>query len=142
MSITVEQQQLNDLAHTLEDMSGYICRLEQGCAALPAAFLAEDKSQPLGNLSHILEGIGYYHKLLQSAIVLLAIDPMEDLLNNISVCSFTEEIHRTFTSVFQAAEGEDYSLVADLIEYDLIPVVHTARQLLEVMLHRYTERVV
>jgi hypothetical protein len=129
------------LASTMQEMQEYLLRWTQECEILPEDFQSEDKSQPLDALSKILEGLGYYLKLLQSAATLLAIDQTEILWEKTSVSSLLADLQNVFAGIYEAAESEDYSLVTDLTEYDLLPALHTAQQLLKVIQQRYTERV-
>lgn len=135
------KQQLAMLSSTMEDMQDYLLRWAQECEVLPEACQAAEKSRPLDALSKILEGLGYDLNLLQSAATLLAIDQTEPLWEKTSVSSLLAELQSIFSGICDAAESEDYSLVADLAEYDLLPAIHTARQLLQAIQQRYTERV-
>lgn len=138
----VSENQLNELGTLLADMKGYLCNCEESSRQLSIRFHEADKSQSLETLTQIMEGLNYYQKLLKSAAVLLAIDFSESLFENMSVSSLFDQLCQIFTSIFDATESEDYSLLTDVIEYDLTPTISVARELLAVVQGRYEERVI
>ena len=134
-------EQLGILGKVLGDMKDYLYKLEQGCARLPDAIHAEDKARPIETISQILEGLEYYLKLLQSSVFLLEIDPSDGLWKQASVSSFAANLNRTCVEICDAAEGEDYSLLCDLVEYDLFTIIGTAQELLTAVQQRFMERI-
>ncbi|EIW20917.1 MULTISPECIES: hypothetical protein [Pelosinus] len=136
------KKHLEELGPLLEDMRDYLAKLEQGCQDLPIGLHAEDKSKPLEVLAQIVEGVSYYQKLLKSAAVLLEIDFSEVLCKNISIASLFDQLCEIFTSIFEAAESQDYSLLTDLIEYDLVPAISISQQIVAVVQIRHKERIV
>jgi hypothetical protein len=136
------KKQLDELGLLLEDMKGYLVKVEQGCQELPVGFQAGDKSKPLEILTQIIEGLSYYQKLLKSAAVLLNINFSEHIYESMSISSLFDQFYQIFTNLFEAAENQDYSLLTDLIEYDLIPIISSSQQLLAVVQAQYKERAV
>ncbi|SFL45030.1 hypothetical protein [Pelosinus propionicus] len=133
--------QIDELGVLLEDMKEYLEKVEQGCQDLPSKFHMVDKSESLLALTQIMEGLGYYEKLLKSVGVLLAIDFTEILYENTSIASLFEQFCQFFTDIYQATENEDYSLLSDTVEYDLLPVINVSQGILAVVQERYAERV-
>lgn len=138
---TENKQQLQNLDSTIGEMQNYLCRLEQGCEELPDAIHAADKSQLLDQLAQVMEGIGYYQKLLHYAVVLLTIDCAEELWENVSVASLNDELHRILSGICDAAESQDYSMLADFAEYDLLPAIRAAQGLLSAIQRGYMGRI-
>lgn len=135
------KEQFEELGTLLGDMKEYLCNYEQGCQDLPMIFHGANRSQPLEILTQIMEGLSYYQKLLKSAAVLLTIDFSELLCEKMSISSLLDHLSQIFVSIFEAAQNEDYSLLADIIEYDLMPAVCISQGMLVVVQGRYEERV-
>lgn len=134
-------KQIEVLASTMEDMRDYLGRLAQGCEELPAVFQSGEKKQAMETLAQIVEGLGYYQQLLPPIVQFLSVGESEEMGANLSISSVNGELGRSLTEVYDAVESEDYSLVADLVEYELCSVIQTARNLLEAIQQRYLERV-
>lgn len=127
------------LASTMEEMQNYLERWKSNCETLPET-LQEDKPRSLEALSHILDGLNYFLKLLESASTLLAIDNNVVLWDSVSVFSLSDDMQKLFASIYEALENEDYSLVADLAEYELVPIISLSQQMLTLLLQRCPER--
>lgn len=139
-SMKVSEKQFEELGASLEDMKNYLYNVAQGCQELPAMFHGGDKSQSLETLAQILEGVEYYQKLLKSAAILLTIDFSEVLYENLSISLFFSHLCQIFSSVMEAVENEDYSLLTDVIEYDLVPAIAAAQGIMAKVQERYEER--
>ncbi|AJQ26079.1 hypothetical protein [Pelosinus fermentans] len=138
----VSEKQFNELGTLLDDMKEYLCKFEKNCQQLPIEFHEADRSQALETLTQIMEGLNYYQKLVKSAAVLLTIDLSEVLYKDVSVASLLEQLCQIFASILEAAENEDYSLLTDIIEYDLIPAISISHELLVILQERYEERAI
>ncbi|MDR3562378.1 MAG: hypothetical protein P4N59_13235 [Negativicutes bacterium] len=133
--------QFATLGNALTEMEDYLNGIEQGCTKLPDAFHTEDKSQPIERTAQLLEGLVCCQKLFHSAAALLGINPSGGLWEQASVSSFASDLNRTCVEIYDATENEDFSLLADLVEYDLPSVIHTAHELLMAVQQCYRERV-
>ncbi|HMM19541.1 MAG TPA: hypothetical protein PKA10_02305 [Selenomonadales bacterium] len=142
MANTVDQQQqLDTLASVLAGMQEYLPRLAQGCESLAGTLHAMDKAEALVTLSQIVEGMSYCPKLIQSATALLGIKVAEPLCGNISPASYIGDLCLIFNNINEATQNEDYSMIADLTEYDLLPAVQTAQELFAEIQKRSMERI-
>lgn len=135
-----EDEEQYTLASTMEEMQNYLERWMSTCESLPEALQEEDKSRSLEALSHILDGLSYYLKLLKSASTLLSIDSNAELWNSVSVFSLSDDMQKLFASIYEALENEDYSLMADLAEYELAPAISMSQQVLKVLLQHCSGR--
>lgn len=139
--MTENINQLNELGTLLEEMDEYLQKLDQGCQDLIVKFYITDQSESIEKLIFILEGLNYYQKLLKSAAVLLVIDFSEILWEESSISSLISQLCQVISSISEATENEDYSLLVDLIEYDLVPVVASSQKMLEIIQGRYKGKV-
>lgn len=137
----VSGKQFEELGVILEDMKNYMYNVAQGCQELSAMFHTVDKSQSLETLTQIMEGVDYYQKLLKSAAILLTIDFSEVLCEKMSISLLFDHLCQVFSSIIEAVENEDYSLLADIVEYDLVPAINIAQGMLAIVQGRYEERV-
>jgi hypothetical protein len=141
-AVDESKKQVDELGPLLKDMEDYLDKFEQGCLQLPIQFHADNKSQPLEILTQIMEGLSYYQKLLKSAAILLSIDFSEILCEKMSVSSLLDQLCQNFTSILEAAQNEDYSLLTDIIEYDLLSDIYIAKGMLAKVQRRYEERII
>jgi hypothetical protein len=140
-AVNDSKKQLDELGPLLEDMKNYLFKVEQGCQELPMGLQIGDKRKPMEILIQIMEGLSYYQKLMKSAAVLLTIDFSELLCEEKSISSLFDYLGQIFASILEAIENEDYSLLTDIIEYDLMPAICISQGVLVVMQGRYEERV-
>lgn len=139
MAVTDEQKQpLIALENVLSDMGGYLERWATACEELSGSFHT-DKASSLEKLTQIMEGLAYCPQLFESAITLLMMNTDSEVK---AVAKFNEELARIFDEIEQAAANGDYSMVADLTEYDLVPAIHTAQKLQQAILRHCAERIV
>lgn len=134
------KKQLDELGPLLEDMKSYLFKVEQGCQELSIGLQIGDKFKTMEILIQIMEGLSYYQKLIKSAVMLLTIDFSEILCEEKSISLLFGHLGQIFASIFEATENEDYSLLTDIIEYDLIPAITTSQGILGVVQGRYEER--
>lgn len=136
-----QKQQLASLASVLEEMNDYLPRLEQGCETLAGNLHGAERGQAMISLIESLDGMSYCPKLLNAACAILAIDPTAELWEGVSINSYVADLGRVFNDLNQAAEDEDYSVLADLVEYDLVPAIQTVQQIFNILHRCYIERV-
>jgi hypothetical protein len=141
-AISENKKQVDELGPLLEDMQNYLQKFEQGCQDLSIQFHKADKSQPLEILIQIIEGLNYYQKLLKSAAIILMIDFGEILYEKMSVSLLLDQLCQNFTSVIEAADNKDYSLLIDIIEYDLIPTIVISKGVLAIVQRKHKERAI
>ena len=130
-----EKTQIDELIKALSDMSIYLERLEHGPARVVEP-LYNNKAAAMESLLQIIEGLGYCSQLFQSATILLAIDISKEPF---SLTTFNAELSSFLENLDQATINEDYSLLSDLIEYDLITVIHSAQELLKKLMQHCCE---
>jgi len=135
------EKQFDELGVLLGDMKIYLQKIEQGCQELSVTFHTANKSDALETLTQIMEGLDYYQRLLKSAAVLLTIDISESLCEAMSISSLFDQLCQIFNSIVEAIENEDFSLLTDLIEYDLIPAICISQKMLAGVQGKYEERV-
>ncbi|GMB01696.1 hypothetical protein [Pelosinus sp. IPA-1] len=136
------EKQFEELGGLLSDMENYLYKVAQGSQELSVTLHGVDRLQSLEMLTRIMEGLDCYQKLLKSAAVLLTIDFSEPLYEETTVLLLFDQLCQVFTSIVEATESEDYSLLADLIEYDLVPVIRISQGMLGVVQERYKERAI
>jgi hypothetical protein len=141
-AVNESKKQVDELGPLLKDMQIYLQKFEQGCQELPIQFHGANKSQPLEILIKVMEGLSYYQKLLKSAAILLSIDFSEILYEKMSVSSLLDQLCQNFNLILEAAQNEDYSLLTDLIEYDLLSDISISQGVLEMVQRRYEERII
>ncbi len=140
--VSENKRQFDELGTVLMNMKDYLHNLELGCQELSVGFYGANKSQAIESLTQVMEGLNYYQKLLKSAIFLLKIDFSESLHEEVSIAVLFDRFGKIFASILETTENEDFSLLTDIIEYDLIPAISTSQEVLGIVQGRYEERVI
>jgi hypothetical protein len=125
--------QIDKLASVLVEMDGYLRNIERVYPTLQLDFQSEQWADTLEKLIKVMEGLDYCKKMFDSAVRSLRLDAAEDLCNGISITVFSDKLCNLFKQIDVAAENGDYSLLTDLAEYDMLPVIQEAIQLLTVL---------
>jgi hypothetical protein len=125
--------QIDKLASVLVEMDGYLRNIEQVYPTLQLDFQSEHWGDTLEKLINVMEGLDYCKKIFDSAVLLLGLDVAKNLYNEISIRMFSDKLCNLFEQIDAAAENGDYSLLTDLAEYDVVPVIREALQLLNVL---------
>jgi hypothetical protein len=138
--VSASEKQFEELGSLLEDMKEYLQKLERGCRDFSVLLDGSSITKSLGILTQIMDGLHYYLKLLKSAAALLTIDLSEIVYETMSISSLFNHLSQIYTSIIESIENEDYSLLTDLIEYDLLPAICISQGILVVVQERYQER--
>lgn len=139
--VSTSEKQFEELGTLMEDMKEYLLRLEMGCRDLSILLGGTDIAKPLEMLTQIMDGLNYYLKLLKSAAALLTIDLSENLCETMSISALFDHLSKIYANILESIENEDYSLLMDLTEYDLLPAICISQGILVVVQERYQERV-
>lgn len=130
MLLSTEKGQENTLIAALCEMDMYLQRLELGCTEI-SEVLHTKRSEALEQLMNIVEGLGFCLRLFESARVLLGINAKTE---------FQTLLSKAYTDLDQSISDQDFSLLADLVEYDLTSVIQSGQQELQVYLQACSER--
>lgn len=135
----IKSLQIDKLASILIEMDRYLRNIERVYPTLQLDFQSEKQADTLEKLIKVMEGLDYCKKMFDSAVNLLGLDAVENLCNGISITLFTDKLCNLFEQIDGAAENGDYSLLTDLAEYDVVPMIQEALQLLIVLKNKCSE---
>ncbi|MBU2699157.1 hypothetical protein Ga0466249_000236 [Sporomusaceae bacterium BoRhaA] len=128
------------LTTVLAEMAGYLQNVAQAYQTLEFDFQLDQRADSLEKLLQVMEGLNYCKKMFSSAASLLGLNVAQNIGSGMSINAFANELQKSFEQIDEAAENGDYSLLADLTEYDLISLVEQARQLLAVIQEQCNQR--
>lgn len=111
----------------LQTICEYIDKLIKGLLDVSQLIHEGSEMEASKNMINVFEGIDYIIK----AVTL--IDEMQEAKNHI------EELNEQLSAIIEAFENEDYVLIGDLFEYELVPVVQNLKKEFEnIMEQNYT----
>lgn len=120
MAMAAEKQNFMELKEALLDMAEYLTRVEQGSEQILQAVHTGNTETAIGLLMQTMEGFAYLILLTDTAAGLLDLEFTHFLIDEqTSVLALIEEIGKLNTEIVEAAENRDYSLLGDIVEYDL-----------------------
>lgn len=137
---TQYEQHLETMAASLQNMHDYLIRVEKGCDQIALAFQTGSPGNGLEMIVQVIEGLTYLLSLAKSAETLFKMDLAQIFINTgYSGAMLVGELNRVCGAISQAAEAKDYSLLGDLVEYDMRETVVQAQKMIEAMYQKLEE---
>gem|GEM_PF-1708116 len=122
----------NDLSESLSDMGEYIPRLTDGLSRIAFTLQTGRGENAHRLLDQALEGMEFYFKLIASAQNILGIDYLKyEIDGGKTAAEVINELKNAIEMLHEAYRNRDMTTTADLIEYELIPVLEGANAILE-----------
>jgi hypothetical protein len=131
-------EQYIQLQESLQDMSAYLARVHSGVDQIVVELQTNNADKALALLVQVMEGLIYFLRLIDTAAAMTGKSLPELCIDGgVSGAALTEKTQAICADIEQAATNKDYSLLGDIVEYDLIDTVAQAR----VLLNMYMEKV-
>jgi hypothetical protein len=130
-------EQYMQLQESLQDMSAYLARVHSGVDQIVVELQTNNVDKSLALLVQVIEGLIYFLRLIDTAAAMTGKSLAELYVDGgISGAALVEKIQAICTDIEEAATNKDYSLLGDIVEYDLADTVMKAR----VLLNTFTEK--
>jgi len=128
---------LADIA--LESIAGaqeYLTKIEKAAPALAVKFQDFPESEDFGNLGSLCEGFYFLGVLLDKIAIgyqlKLTEIPVRDMSAHDHILKFAEAVQQ----LYEAQEKQEYLLIADTIEYEIMPFVPVWKDIFEAVLQK------
>ncbi|HJF32266.1 MAG TPA: hypothetical protein K8V56_10910 [Sporosarcina psychrophila] len=109
-----EKEFLNDILLSAED---YLNRAKPELASLPDGFYSNPSSEIRYNFSQLMEGLQWLNEMLA------VIDKSIERPANWNQCmALSQSMEAEILNLFEAVENSDNILIADIIQYEFIPM--------------------
>jgi len=112
----------------LREMNIYLERLMEGMEEVADAFRMGASEKANSMLYDALEGLSAFTEIIQTAKSLAKTDLSDLSLNNETMSSQEERLLAVLKSVKSGQEDSDWVSVADLMEYELAPLIEKWRE--------------
>lgn len=122
-----QSKYLNDLKDSLIDMGEYLPRLSKGFSQIAFTLQTGEGENAHKLLAQALEGIDWYLKLLSVSQSILGINYQEyEIYAGKTLADIINELNSVMNILYKAYQAGDLTLTADIIEYELLPVLETS----------------
>ena len=125
---------LSDIA--VESIAGaqdYLIKIEKGAPALALKFQDFPESDDFGNLGSLCEGFYFLSILLDKLAVGYQLKLDEIIVRGVSAHEHLLKFAGIVEQLNEAQEKQEYLLIADTIEYEILPVVPVWKEIFEVV---------
>ena len=123
---------LADIA--VESIAGaqdYLIKIENGAPALALKFQDFPESDDFGNLGSLCEGFYFLSILLDKLAVGYQLKLDEIIVRGVSAHEHLNKFAGIVEQLNEAQEKQEYLLIADTIEYEILPVVPVWKEIFE-----------
>ena len=111
---------MNEKIEILKTTSEYLVNLKGGIENLVVLMNEEKEQQACGIIPEIADGVGW---------VLNVTNLTSDILGEVENL---DEINNFLTEIVEALENEDYILVSDLFNYEILPILENLHEVIKI----------
>jgi hypothetical protein len=108
---------------SIEGALEYLSRVEMLAPSLSIKFQDYPDADAFQNLKQLYEGFYFINLLLERLSVSYGIKLGEAIIGDISVQEHLEKFISVLKQLNECKENRDYALIADILEYEIIPIV-------------------
>lgn len=128
VTVWLEQNEMSrDIGEILEEADVYLARLESGFSELAELFRAQGGQQHHQMLSDAMVGVTTILQLVQTLFQTKGVP--RALITDFE--AFLGELNEKSRELNEAQEGEDMTLIADILEYEFVDVIQMLKQHLD-----------
>jgi hypothetical protein len=131
---------LADIA--VESITGaqdYLVKVEKAAPALAVKFQDFPESEDFGNLGSLCEGFYFLSILLDKLAIGYQLKLDEITVRGISAHDHMQKFAEVVKQLNEAQEKQEYLLIADTIEYEILPVVPVWKEVFETVLQKISQ---
>jgi hypothetical protein len=115
---------VSEIAHdSIIEAIAYLNRIEAVTPSLSECFQNSPGPEAFGNLRQLLEGFYWINLLLDKLAASFHIEMDKGLVQGISIREHLEKFIAILKQLIDAQERGDFILIADLLEYEVIPIM-------------------
>jgi uncharacterized phage infection (PIP) family protein YhgE len=122
-STSYTNEQYRQLQESLQDMNAYLARVHSGVEQIVNELQTSNPDKALALLAQLMEGLIYCLQLIDAAATMTGKSLAALCVEGSSVAVLSEKVQAICAGIEQAAANKDYSLLGDVVEYDLADTV-------------------
>lgn len=117
----------------LENSKNQFAQILKDFESIADMFRVEDEKKANQSFAQTIENLQWYFKVIEDAIKLYGKDLSELSIENKTFSKIIEELSNKLTEMIDVQKDQDWVLLADLIEYELIPQLKKIDQIYEII---------
>lgn len=114
----------------LSDAKGYLERLNPGIEETAELFRVGEDTKAHTQYGRCLDGINWFIQIVEGARQVIGLDYDRILFNRVSVQSYIENLEHNIRELWHAQQEEDWIMLSDLLEYELLPMMQGWKEIL------------
>jgi len=114
----------------LSDARDYLERLNPGIEKTAELFRLGEDSKALNQYGRCMDGINWFIQILEGTRQVMGLDYQRILFNKVSVQSYVENLEENIREMLNAQCDEDWVMLSDLLEYELLPIMEGWKEIL------------
>jgi hypothetical protein len=114
----------------LSDAKDYLGRLNPGIEETAELFRVGDETKAHTQYGQCLDGINWFIQIVEGARQVVGLDYNKIVFNRVSVQSYVENLEHNIRELWRAQQEEDWIMLSDLLEYELLPMMEGWKEIL------------
>jgi hypothetical protein len=130
---------VSEIAHeSIVEALAYFDRIETVIPSLSSSFQIDPGPESFENLRQLLDGFYWINILLDNLAVNFQLDLKNCLIQGISVQAHMEKFIAILKQLIDSQQKGDFVLIADLLEYEVIPIIPIWKDIFRLLLQKAT----
>jgi len=114
----------------LSDARHYLERLNPGIEQTAELFRVGEDAKAHDQYGLCMDGINWFIQIVEGARQVMGLDYGGIFLNKVSVQSYMENLEHNIREMWNAQQEEDWIMLSDLLEYELLPMMEGWKEIL------------
>jgi hypothetical protein len=114
----------------LSDAKDYLERLNSGIEETAELFRVGEDIKAHAQYGRCMDGINWFIQIVEGARQVIGLDYGSIFFNKVSVQSYMENLEHNIREMWNAQQEEDWIMLSDLLEYELLPMMEGWKEVL------------
>lgn len=120
-----------EMAHRgLQDAKNYLEKLNPGIEKTAELYRVGEDAKAHDQYGQCMDGINWFIHVLEGARQVMGLDYEKISFNGVPVRSYVENLENVIREMLAAQSDEDWVMLSDLIEYELLPIMKGWKEIL------------
>jgi hypothetical protein len=114
----------------LRDARDYLERLNPAIGETADLFRTGQDAKALEQYGRCMDGLNWFMQILEGAKQVMALDYHQIQSHKVSIQSYVENLQQNIREMWNAQQDEDWVMLSDLLEYELLPLMEGWKEIL------------
>ena len=110
--------------------ANYLEKLNPGIQQTAEMLRVGEDMKALDQYGHCMDGLNWFVQILEGTRQVMGLDYSKIRVNRVSVQSYVENLEQNIREMMKAQCEEDWVMVSDLLEYELLPIMKGCQEIL------------